>query len=299
MDRYTVLNELAATRTGQVLLCADRQTGATVVVKRVQVQFVNVGGHGAADPSASIELQVHRKLCENGGHRHILQLLNDFSADGSEYFVLEHCRNGELFDHVENAPDRRLDPSLVQTYFGHICSAVQFMHAQGFAHCDLSLENVLVDAHGNLKLSDFGLATALHTCRQNLVGKPFYMAPEMHLMDAYDPAKADVWSLGVMLFILLTGSPPFEVAHESDASMQFIATKGCRGLCHAWQLENVIPPAAMDLLEKMLVINPVERWSLGQVAAHAYVVESTSAKTCGDVATTSSRKSSLVSEILH
>ncbi|KAF0682858.1 Aste57867_25045 [Aphanomyces stellatus] len=270
MDRYCIDHEIAATRDSQVLLCADTVTGRPVVVKRMRVHHVVA----AAATAVSTELHVHRDLSQDGGHPNVLQLLDAFTMDGHEHIVMEYCAQGELFDLVENAPDRRLDPALVCTIFAIICDAVHYIHTRGFAHCDLSLENVLVDGLGQLKLSDFGLATPLHEASHQhaLVGKDFYMAPEKYMMDAHDPAKADVWSLGVMLFILVTGYPPFESARASDSSMQLVATKGLRSLCQAWQLDSVIPAHAMTLLEKMLEVNPAERWSLDQVMAHEYVV---------------------------
>ncbi|ETW05943.1 serine/threonine protein kinase [Aphanomyces invadans] len=269
-DRYIVAHEVAATSTSQVLLCTERLTGHHVIVKRIQVQFLA----GVDASKMSLERQIHRRLSANGGHRHILTLLDDFSADGFDTLVLEYCGRGDLFTLVENAPDRRLAPPLVQASFAGICDAVHFMHMNGVAHGDLSLENVLVTDSGTLKLSDFGLATPIDTIHRNqhVAGKAFYMAPEMHVAHGTnDPAKADVWSLGVMLFMLVTGTPPFETSHASDSSMQFVATKGCRALCAAWHLDDVIPADAMDLLENMLVIDPAERWTIQDVVNHAYV----------------------------
>ncbi|RHY51111.1 hypothetical protein DYB26_005333 [Aphanomyces astaci] len=268
-QRYSVVHEVATTPTGQVLHCLDRQSGQHVVLKRIQVRFLST----APSTDMSLERRIHRRLCDGGGHRHILGLLDDFAADGFDTLVLEHCGRGELFSLVENAPDRRLAPPLVQASFAGICDAVHYMHKQGIAHGDLSLENVLVTDAGMLKLSDFGSATPFDAILRNqqMAGKPFYMAPEIHRSGAFDPSKADVWSVGVMLFMLVTGNPPFESSHASDPSMQFVATNGCRALCAAWHVDDVIPADAMDLLENLLVIDPAERWSMAQVMSHAYI----------------------------
>ncbi|KAF0682859.1 Aste57867_25046 [Aphanomyces stellatus] len=267
MERYTVVRRLAATRSGQVLLCTDRQTGASVVVKRVKMQT------GRWRPAMSVERQVHRHLTKGdaSGHGHILNLIDDFTQDGFEHLVLEYCSNGELFDLVDDMPEGHLDAQDAEKYFQQICDAVQYMHSRGIAHCDLSLENVLVDAHGVLKVSDFGLSMAIEKRRRHAVGKMFYMAPEMHTGQTYNPVKADVWSLGVMLFIMLTGNPPVESSEEDNSVIQFVRERGWRALVSAWDFNDLISPDAMDLLEKMLQLNPSERCSMSDVLSHPFM----------------------------
>ncbi|KAG9410226.1 hypothetical protein AC1031_018260 [Aphanomyces cochlioides] len=260
MERYTVIRRLATTRTGQVLLCADKQTNAQVVVKRVKMAWRS---------SMSIERQVHRHLMQGQpANAHVVNLLDDFVQHGFEHLVLEYCANGELFDAVNKEP---LETQVVQSYFGQICRVVQYMHSCGIAHCDLSLENVLMDANGGLKVSDFGLSMTVDKRRRHAVGKTFYMAPEMHTGNAYDAAAADVWSLGIMLFIMLTGSPPVETSESSDSVMQFILHHGWRALVRAWNFDDAVTDDAMDLLEKMLVVDPDQRMALAYVLSHPFV----------------------------
>ncbi|GLE10938.1 hypothetical protein PINS_up023210 [Pythium insidiosum] len=102
------------------------------------------------------------------------------------------------------------------------------MHSNGFAHRDLSLENVLVTDDNTCKVCDFGLAAVADQPSNETVGKMFYMAPEVLSGSSYDPKKADVWSLGVMLFIMLFGAPPVESAAPTDARFKIISTKGIR-----------------------------------------------------------------------
>ncbi|RHY07647.1 hypothetical protein DYB37_006506 [Aphanomyces astaci] len=276
MEGYAVVRRLATTRTGQVLLCTDRQTGTPVVVKRVKVPFA--ARH--ASTVVSTERQIHRHMMKADNdnavttHPHILALYDDFVQHGYEHLVLEYCANGELFDVVEQLPNGRVEPTVAKSYFSQICDALQFMHGRGIAHCDLSLENVLVDANGTLKVSDFGLSMETDQRRDHAVGKSFYMAPEMHSGESYDPVLADVWSIGVMLFIMLTGSPPVDSSEVSDPVMQFVHEKGWRSLVHEWDFDDVVSEDALDLMENILQVDPLKRWTLAQVVAHPFLQSS-------------------------
>ncbi|RHY27085.1 hypothetical protein DYB32_007059 [Aphanomyces invadans] len=248
-------------------MCTDRRKGTHVVVKRVKARRTSPISH---------ECQMHRLLMntesnEVAAHQHILTLHDDFIQQGFEHLVLEYCSNGELFDVVEQLPGGRCEVTLARCYFAQICDAVQFMHGRGIAHCDLSLENVLVDANGVLKVSDFGLSIETDERRDHAVGKQFYMAPEMHSGESYDPVFADLWSLGVMLFIMLTGSPPVESSKASDSVMRFVRQHSWRALVHAWQFDDLVPEDALDLLESLLQLEPSNRCSLAHVMAHPFL----------------------------
>ncbi|KAF0687449.1 Aste57867_20813 [Aphanomyces stellatus] len=264
MECYSIIRGLAAVRNGTVLLCADkrRTTGDKVAIKRIRVTGV----------APSVEQTVHRRLSAHGGHRHVLQLLDDFTENGFNHYVLEYCPHGDLFGAVDRAPHRRLDPAQACEYFGQICDGLVFIHGRGIAHCDLSLENVLLDACGDVKVSDFGLAVDAATPQHHPMGKHFYMAPEMLVAHpSYDATKADVWALGIMLFIMLTGNPLFERAAPGCAVLEFMAKHGLEAIVVQWQLDHLIPSPAMDLLEKMLCLDPVARPTMAEVMTHEYV----------------------------
>ncbi|KDO27634.1 CAMK/CAMKL protein kinase [Saprolegnia parasitica CBS 223.65] len=252
MDRYVVQREIASVASGKVLLCTDKMTQKDVVVKRIR-------------HTPGPEKAIHRHLSKLGGHAHVLQLLRDFTEAGYDHFVLEHCPKGELFDLVSRAT--RLEAPIALHYFEQIVAGVQFIHRRGYAHMDLSLENVLVDAHGVMKVIDFGLAVAIDLPQRNAVGKYFYMAPEMFTGATYDAAAADVWSLGIMLFIMLTGNPPFSQAVPSDAVFEYVSTYGLRAIATSWKVDHLIPAATMDLLEQMLSIDPAGRPHINDVLA--------------------------------
>jgi 5'-AMP-activated protein kinase catalytic alpha subunit len=148
-------------------------------------------------------------------HPNVVQLHEVMASKSKIYFAMEYVRGGELFARVARG---RLKEDVARRYFHQLIGAVDFCHSRGVYHRDLKPENLLVDEHGNLKVSDFGLS-ALKECQKQdgllhtTCGTPAYVAPEIISKKGYDGAKADIWSCGVILFVLLAGYLPF---HDSN-----------------------------------------------------------------------------------
>jgi serine/threonine protein kinase len=134
------------------------------------------------------------------------------------YLVSELCADGDLHDLVATRLNAAsfLEENEVLSLMHQVLQGVHYLHsALGVAHRDLSLENVLL-SRGVCKITDFGLSTDSRVvCKGGRVGKEFYMAPEIVAGKRYDPALADVWSLGIMWFIMLTGSPLLPLASRA------------------------------------------------------------------------------------
>jgi serine/threonine protein kinase len=149
----------------------------------------------------------------------------------------------------------------VRSVFSQLASAVAYLHARGYAHLDLKLDNVVCDECGHVRLVDFGLA-----CKDATVDVPCgttgYMAPEIWSGHAYEPRKADVWSLGVVLFALLHDGMPFAKAHMCDVRYQeFVRTgKLLRSTSKEW---------AARVLDLCLVVDPTARGTAAACSALA------------------------------
>ncbi|KAF0695194.1 Aste57867_13958 [Aphanomyces stellatus] len=275
LQHYTPIRELAAAIFGRVLLCLHHPTQQPVAIKAMNMQAymnkLSLEDNISVNEDVAMEKSVMRALSTGYGHPNILRLLDDFQHEGHEYLVLEYCSQGELFDIVSQ--QGRLDIPTAQTYFRQVASGLQYMHGHGYAHCDLSLENVLVNAAGHAKICDFGLSANLFEWKSGGVGKSFYMAPEMYTQQFYAPGAADVWSLGMMLFIMLSGSPLVQKAHASDATFQYIQTYGLRSIVAAWRMDFLFSAEVLDLLARMLDPNPQTRITLDEVMAHDFVYE--------------------------
>ncbi|EQC41565.1 serine/threonine protein kinase [Saprolegnia diclina VS20] len=263
MLAYTVESTLSPARDGAILLCRHRVTRQLHVVKQVdrsQHTFDTIANEAMAYK------QLRTSTCDR-----VLQLHEAFSDTKTSYFVLEHCAQGDLYAVLKAMPTQHCTPRLARAYFTQITSGLAHLHAVGIAHRDVSLENIFVDAHGNLKIGDFGLAVALPAQATAAVGKPYYMAPEMHLESSYDAAKVDVWSLGILLWMLLTGVPLVEAATHDDDVLLFLKLHGVRALVSAWGLTTSIPDDAIAMLEHLLVFNATERPTMERVINHPYV----------------------------
>ncbi|KAI0817670.1 hypothetical protein GGR55DRAFT_621417 [Xylaria sp. FL0064] len=158
------------------------------------------------------ELQIHSKM----RHQNIVQFLRAFSFDGCTYLVLELCPNGSLMDMVKRR--KGLTEPEVRFYSIQIAGAIKFMHAKGIIHRDLKMGNIFLDRNMNAKIGDFGLAALLVTGkdmqtirRTTLCGTPNYIAPEIleKGRKGHDH-MVDIWSLGIIMFAMLTSKPPFQ-----------------------------------------------------------------------------------------
>eukprot|EP00644_Phytophthora_capsici_P001150 jgi/Phyca11/576280/estExt2_Genewise1.C_PHYCAscaffold_860070 len=199
---------------------------------------------------------------------HIVQYLDDFIEGQTLYFVLEYCAGGDLYSAVNRGQNRRLACVDALAVLKEVATGVAYLHSRNIAHRDLSLENIML-SHGVCKIGDFGLSTrADHPCVER-VGKAYYMAPEV-VADGvvYSPKAADIWSLGIILFILLTGSPLVPLATEEDAAFCAFKKVTVREVLAAWHMTEVVEGSALQLLESMLQCNPEQRLTIEQVLNH-------------------------------
>jgi len=146
-------------------------------------------------------------------HPNVVRIYEVMGSKTKIYIVLEYATGGELFDIIANHGRMREDEA--RRYFQQLINAVDYCHSRGVYHRDLKPENLLLDSYGNLKVSDFGLSALSQQIKDDgllhtTCGTPNYVAPEVLEDQGYDGAMADLWSCGVILFVLLAGYLPFE-----------------------------------------------------------------------------------------
>ncbi|KAF4122591.1 POLO box duplicated region [Geosmithia morbida] len=164
------------------------------------------------------ELQIHSKM----KHKNIVQFFRSFSFDRCTYLILELCPNGSLMDMVKRR--KGLSEGEVRFYAVQIAGAIKYMHAKGIIHRDLKMGNIFLDSQMNAKIGDFGLAALLVTGkdmqtirRTTLCGTPNYIAPEiLEKGKSGHDQSVDLWSLGVIVFAMLTSKPPFQSATTDE-----------------------------------------------------------------------------------
>ncbi|KAI1368699.1 Pkinase-domain-containing protein [Xylaria arbuscula] len=180
--------------------------------KRYALKIVRSKMPSKMEQKFQTELQIHSKM----RHQNIVQFLRAFSFDSCTYLVLELCPNGSLMDMVKRR--KGLTEPEVRFYSIQIAGAIKYMHAKGIIHRDLKMGNIFLDRNMNAKIGDFGLAALLVTGkdmqtirRTTLCGTPNYIAPEIleKGRKGHDH-MVDIWSLGIIMFAMLTSKPPFQ-----------------------------------------------------------------------------------------
>ena len=197
-------------------------------------------------------------------HPYIVQLHEVMASKSKIYFAMEYVRGGELFARVAKG---RLKEDAARKYFQQLIGAVDFCHSRDVYHRDLKPENLLVDEHGNLKVSDFGLS-ALKECQKQdgllhtTCGTPAYVAPEIINKKGYDGEKADIWSCGVILFVLLAGYLPFQ-----DSNLMEMYRKISKGdVRHPQWFSS----DARKILSRLLDPNPNTRITMDKLIEHPW-----------------------------
>jgi carbon catabolite-derepressing protein kinase len=189
-------------------------------------------------------------------HPNIVQLYEVMATKSKIFFVLEHAKGGELFNKVAKG---KLKEDVARKYFQQLINVVDYCHSRGVYHRDIKPENLLLDENENLKVSDFGLS-ALAECKREdgllhtTCGTPAYVAPEVIIRKGYDGAKADIWSCGVVLFVMLAGYLPFQ---DSNLIEMYRKIGKAEFKYPSW-----FPQEVRKLLAKILDPNPNSRISI-------------------------------------
>lgn len=181
------------------------------------------------------------------------------------YMVLELAEHGEIFDIIyESGP---LSEDLLKFYGKQLLDIFSYLHSNNVVHRDIKPENILIDKNFNIKLADFGFATLIDEGQKNrtFLGTERYMCPELLARTAYDAKKADVFSLGVVLYVLAKASPPFVQADPNkDVYYKTLLTNPG----HYWNSmddDNVIGDDLREIIQSCLQYNPNDRLSVDQL----------------------------------
>jgi 5'-AMP-activated protein kinase catalytic alpha subunit len=187
-------------------------------------------------------------------------------SDESIYLVMEYLPGGELYEHI--VQNKKLAEEESYLFFIQVVSAVRYLHSMNIVHRDLKPENLLLDKDKKvLKLVDFGLGRFFEDSQQidTACGSPCYAPPEMLNKKQYDPIKADVWSLGIVLFAMVAGYLPFDNENTEILYKKIVEGK--------FKMPAWVSGELQDLLEKIIQTDPLERISLDQISQHSWCVK--------------------------
>lgn len=252
MGRYELGRLLGQGTFAKVYYARSIQTQESVAIKMIDKEKVlRVGLMNQIKREISVMRLVR--------HPNIVKLYEVMATKTKIYFVMEYAKGGELFNKVSKG---KLKEDVARKYFQQLINAVDFCHSRGVYHRDLKPENLLLDENENLKISDFGLSALVESKHQDgllhtTCGTPAYVAPEVINRNGYDGAKADTWSCGVILFVLLAGYLPF---HDSNLVEMY------RKIGKAdFRYPSMFPHEVRRLVSRILDPNPNTRISIAKI----------------------------------
>ncbi|CAI5448216.1 unnamed protein product [Caenorhabditis angaria] len=214
-------------------------------------------------------------------HPHIVEVKavykNAYNNVDCLLVVMENMKGGELFNRIQERGQKAFTEREAAGIVYEICSAVQHLHRMSIAHRDLKPENLLYATTSNdspLKLTDFGFAKKTDESEpsglQTACFTPYYCAPEVLGSEKYDKS-CDCWSIGVIMYILLCGYPPFYSQHGQPMSPGMKSKIKSGEYSFPTPEWDCVSEAAKDLIRKMLTINPSERYNIEQTMAHKWI----------------------------
>ncbi|KAI3466747.1 hypothetical protein Pfo_023410 [Paulownia fortunei] len=252
LGRYEIGKLVGHGTFAKVYHARNVRTGESVAIKVIDKERILKVGLIA---HIKREISILRRV----RHPNIVQLFEVMATKSKIFFVMEYVKGGELFNKVAKG---RLKEEVARKYFQQLVSAVAFCHARGVYHRDLKPENILLDEDGNLKVSDFGLSAISEQIKQDglfhtFCGTPAYVAPEVLARKGYDAAKVDIWSSGVILFVLMAGYLPFQ-----DQNVMAMYKKIHKGefRCPRW-----FSPELIRFLTRLLDTNPETRITIPEI----------------------------------
>lgn len=263
-DLYTLGRKLGQGQFGTTFLCTETSTGIEYACKSILKRKL-ISKEDVEDVRREIQIMHHL-----AGHKNIVTIKGAYEDSLSVHIVMELCAGGELFDRIIDRGhySERKAAELTKIIVG----VVEACHSLGVMHRDLKPENFLLvnkDDDFSLKAIDFGLSVFFKPGQifTDVVGSPYYVAPEV-LLKHYGP-QADVWTAGVIVYILLSGVPPFWA--ETQQGIFDAVLKGHIDFdSDPWPL---ISESAKDLIRKMLCMQPSERLTAHEVLCHPWICE--------------------------
>ncbi|CAD5206749.1 unnamed protein product [Bursaphelenchus okinawaensis] len=218
------------------------------------------------DPESAADLMQEVRCMKLVQHPNIVRLYEVIDTKTKLFLILE-LGDYDMYDYIMKTSEKGIKESDAQQYFSQITKAIDYCHALHVVHRDLKPENVVFfEKVGMVKLTDFGFSN-LYTPGQMLTtscGSLAYSAPEILLGDSYEAPAIDVWSLGVILYMLVCGRLPFQEANDSETLTRIL---DCR-----YTIPDHVSPNCKDLIQKMLVRDPTKRASLPDILNSPWVV---------------------------
>uniref|UniRef100_A0A8C4VEQ1 Serine/threonine-protein kinase MARK1 n=1 Tax=Gopherus evgoodei TaxID=1825980 RepID=A0A8C4VEQ1_9SAUR len=255
IGNYRLLKTIGKGNFAKVKLARHVLTGREVAVKIIDKTQLN--------PTSLQKLFREVRIMKILNHPSIVKLFEVIETEKTLYLVMEYASGGEVFDYL--VAHGRMKEKEARAKFRQIVSAVQYCHQKYIVHRDLKAENLLLDADMNIKIADFGFSNEFTVGNKldTFCGSPPYAAPELFQGKKYDGPEVDVWSLGVILYTLVSGSLPFDGQNLKELRERVLRGK--------YRIPFYMSTDCENLLKKLLVLNPIKRGSLEQIMKDRWI----------------------------
>ncbi|KAF5795548.1 putative protein kinase CAMK-CDPK family [Helianthus annuus] len=273
---FQICEELGRGRFGVVYRCFSTISGDSFACKSIDKRLLS-------DPTDRECIDKEPKILQLLNRSpNIIQIHGLYENDDYVHIVMDLCESPDLFDRISNHAGVFSEQEACSV-FSQLMLSISYCHRLGIAHRDIKPDNVLFDSRGRLKLADFGSAEWFGMneggMMTGVVGTPYYVAPEILSGREYNE-KVDIWSAGVILYIMLAGVPPFY--GETPAETFEAVLRG--NLRFPTKIFRSVSPEAKDLLRKMLSKDVSRRLSAEQVLRHPWVVSGGETRSMEDLA---------------
>lgn len=246
IGKYKLIKTIGKGNFAKVKLAKHLPTGREVAIKIIDKTQLN--------PTSLQKLFREVRIMKFLDHPNIVRLYEVIETEKTLYLIMEYASGGEVFDYL--VAHGRMKEKEARAKFRQIVSAVQYCHQKHVIHRDLKAENLLLDADMNIKIADFGFSNEFSPGNKldTFCGSPPYAAPELFQGKKYDGPEVDVWSLGVILYTLVSGSLPFDGQNLKELRERVLRGK--------YRIPFYMSTDCENLLKKFLVLNPEKRASL-------------------------------------
>jgi serine/threonine protein kinase len=256
---YEIIKLLGKGSFGKVYLGLQKLTNRLVAIKCLEKLYFK---DEITKKKILSEVKILKKLL---GHPNTIKLLEVFENKKYVFFVMEYASNGDLLKYLKTKIS--LEEEEAKYLFYQVSCGLRYIHKQGIIHRDIKLDNILIDEAFHCKICDFGVSRYMkpHELVNEQCGTPAYLAPEIVLEKGYKGFGADIWSLGVLLFCILTGAMPFKASTIDNLHKLIIKGE------FEFPENNQLTSEAKDLIKRMLVVNPDKRITIEEVIKHKWL----------------------------
>ncbi|EFJ24233.1 hypothetical protein SELMODRAFT_414787 [Selaginella moellendorffii] len=273
MDRPIVARNFAARADLELRYRTERRIGTG------SFSTVILGEHRRSARRVAIKVMSRRNIIEGGmrekvarevrtmallRHPHIVRLYEVFETPRDVLIVMEYAERGDLYEYLLVQRNQRLEEAEARWFFQQLITGVEYCHSKSAIHRDIKVENLFLDSQRHIKIGDFGLCNTMQEggFLRTSCGSTHYAAPELLLRRPYVGPEVDVWSCGVVLYVLLGGCYPFD-----DANTTTLYSKILSG---TFNFPLFVPDGPRDLISRMLTVDPRARITVAEIKEHAW-----------------------------